>query len=312
MPGAPWPWSLPSRSQTDYKKQLEGVTWTPALRALVQDCLDKATDSGNETSPASSRPSVSLERAQAALVDGVDLDAPILPLSVLRALVTILQHEDASAQQGSDSTGLTKLEEALGGDTDKTEKNEKPSLFFTPPPPAPEDTVDRQKWETRMKRLRLRAEETRYQKLTNNLNKDKADDDVTAKSMMYAASVGLNMIVAPISFGVFMYFFAGQIFEWVLDEADAKEIAANQHRTDIRKVIAGVVGGVGMLFVEMLLFVIRTHTLEESVARKKRKNKGPSPFGYTKPVVKDDDGAAASTTPALPEIPKSKDAKKKD
>eukprot|EP00957_Ditylum_brightwellii_P038515 2911118-Ditylum_brightwellii.AAC.1 len=63
--------------------------------------------------------------------------------------------------------------------------------------------------------------------------------------MTYAASVGLNMIVAPISFGVFMYFFAGQIFHWVAGEEgqfDPRTSAAN--KTDIRRVIAGVVSGV--------------------------------------------------------------------
>ena len=37
-----------------------------------------------------------------------------------------------------------------------------------------------------------------------------------------------------------------------------------------------------MLFVEMILFVIRTHAMDESIL-KKRKTKKLSPFGYTKP-----------------------------
>ena len=64
-----------------------------------------------------------------------------------------------------------------------------------------------------MDRLRMQYEETKYMKLTDNLQDHRCDDDVTAKSMTFAASVGLNMIVAPLSFGCFMYFFAGGIFD---------------------------------------------------------------------------------------------------
>ena len=85
-----------------------------------------------------------------------------------------------------------------------------------------------------MDRLRLRAEEARYKKLTQNLD-TYVEDDVTTKSMTYAASVGLNMIVAPLSFGVFMYFFAGAIFGWM--SGDEEEV--NPRKTDIKSVITG-------------------------------------------------------------------------
>jgi hypothetical protein len=64
------------------------------------------------------------------------------------------------------------------------------------------------------------------------------EDDVTTKSMTYAASVGLNMIVAPISFGVFMYFFAGAIFGWMTGNDD-RESSRPHHQTDIKSVITG-------------------------------------------------------------------------
>lgn len=44
----------------------------------------------------------------------------------------------------------------------------------------------------------------------------------------------------------------------------------------------GVVSGVGMLFVEMILFVIRTHEFDAVMTKKKRKRAATiSPFGHT-------------------------------
>jgi hypothetical protein len=44
----------------------------------------------------------------------------------------------------------------------------------------------------------------------------------------------------------------------------------------------GVISGVGMLFVEMILFVIRTHEFDAVVSKKKRKRAATiSPFGHT-------------------------------
>lgn len=141
--------------------------------------------------------------------------------------------------------------------------------------------------EKRLQRLRMLDEERSYGKLTRNLKTHSIlkDDDVTTKSMMYASSVGLNMIVAPISFGVFMYFFAGGIFQRFFDGAPDENIGRWRGRTggvDVRRVIAGVISGVFMLFVEMILFVIRSHELDVEVARKgRRRENRANPFGYT-------------------------------
>mmetsp|Transcript_14446 Transcript_14446/g.22575 ORF Transcript_14446/g.22575 Transcript_14446/m.22575 type:complete len:82 (-) Transcript_14446:74-319(-) len=79
-----------------------------------------------------------------------------------------------------------------------------------------------------------------------------------------------------------MYFFAGQMFTWIADD-DESATTANHHRIlETRRLIAGVVSGVAMLFIEMILFVIRTHEFDKAMSKKKRK-KTPSPFGYTKP-----------------------------
>jgi len=140
--------------------------------------------------------------------------------------------------------------------------------------------------EKRLQRLRMLDEERSYGKLTRNLKTHSIlkDDDVTTKSMMYASSVGLNMIVAPISFGVFMYFFAGGIFQRFFDGAPDENIGRwrGTGGVDVRRVIAGVISGVFMLFVEMILFVIRSHELDAEVARKgRRRENRANPFGYT-------------------------------
>jgi hypothetical protein len=185
-------------------------------------------------------------------------------------------------------------------------------LIYSSHPPPEKETGEQRRFRKRMDRLRLRAEEARYVKLTKNLDTH-VEDDVTTKSMTYAASVGLNMIVAPISFGVFMYFFAGAIFGWMTGNDEELK----PHQTDIKSVFTGelsvvcttgalsrfliillynatnsiyvyswdakgVISGVGMLFVEMILFVIRTHEFDAVVTKKKRKRATTiSPFGYS-------------------------------
>lgn len=193
-------------------------------------------------------------------------DPLAVPLNVIRAATSLLQNDTSEL-----TAALT-------------------TLVYTPPPPEQDvNSTEFKRFQKRMDRLRLRAEETKYKKLTNNLD-NTIEDDVTTKSMTYATSVGLNMIVAPISFGVFMYFFAGQVFNWL---GGSKPLGP--HEVDIRRVIAGVISGVGMLFIEMILFVIRTHTMDK-VMRKKAKKKSKSPFGYTKPAAP---GATVTTATGI-------------
>ena len=136
----------------------------------------------------------------------------------------------------------------------------------------------------RLERLRLHSEERSYSRLTTNIQhpaSHKAADDITVKSMTYAASVGLNMIVGPLAFGTFMYFFAGGVLNRFFD-SNEDDNGRGRNGVDVRRVIAGVVSGVFMLFVEMILFVIRSHELDASVRKKGRKAEyRANPFGYT-------------------------------
>jgi hypothetical protein len=177
-----------------------------------------------------------------------------IPIPVIRAMEAVL-----------DQTGREKLEEAL----------QATSLVFTPSPPQQADPAH-EKFRKRMDRLRLQYEESKYNKLTSNMNLIAPKDDVTTKSMTYAASIGLNMIVAPLSFGCFMYFFSGGVFDFFW----AKDTSARANGPDIKRIIVGVVSGVIMLFIEMLLFVIRTHEMDEAMRKKAKKKRPEGSFGY--------------------------------
>jgi len=192
-------------------------------------------------------------------------DAAFLPLACVPALRRLI--DDSASPPDEKAELLERLESAL----------RRSSLSFELR--ASSENTD-PAYRKRLERLRLHAEERSYSNLTTNLKTAASlkDDNVTVKSMMYATSVGLNMVVAPLSFGTFMYFFAGSIFSRFFDGDGVRR----EGDIDIRRVIAGVVSGVFMLFVEMILFVIRSHELDASVRKKgRRKENRANPFGYT-------------------------------
>ena len=178
------------------------------------------------------------------------------------------------------------------------------SLCFTSSKPSVTSKTDNDAFQKRLQRLRLQQEETKYNKLTTNLQDQRQDDDITAKSMTYAASVGLNMVIAPLSFGCFMYFFAGGFMDYFFGDSNGEgdddgggtgpsNNATRGGQTDINRVIIGVISGVAMMFIEMILFVIRTHEFEEHSRKKKIKQHkqgkgGVRPFGaYSKDMPTD-------------------------
>ena len=238
---------------TSYQKRLEGVTRTGALDDLLRACL--------YVKPANESPAA--QQAFQTVKAYMNKMQPWVPLPVVDAMHTLLT-DDSERRQA--------LETALSST----------QLAYTPPPPpeSNEETPQQRKFRQRMERLRLQQEETSYSRLTSNIKSTNIkDDDITAKSMTYAASVGLNMIIAPLSFGAFMYFFAGSLLDYIFPRAEPLPVGA----TDIKRVIIGVVSGVLMLFVEMILFVIRTHELESFTRKKeqkqKYKRKKDNPFG---------------------------------
>jgi hypothetical protein len=249
-----------------YKKNLDGLEITDDLLQLWHRCFMQCADSTKTVVPSSSYKSIlQLNKEEAIQViqskgDPKKEKPKFIPIDVLCAMQILLRVDDNA-----------RLETALQGT----------SLFFTPAPKPLQETKEKRKYRERIERLRLKSEETRYSKLTSNLKSGKNTDDITARSMTYAASVGLNMIIAPLSFGCFMYFFAGGVFDYFLGEEFSARTTGG---TDIKRVIIGVISGVVMLFIEMILFVIRTHEFE-SHERKKQDKKGVEPFGvYSKNV----------------------------
>jgi hypothetical protein len=283
---------------------LRGIQITPELCSVIKAVLAlpqvttpeeeeaKKRSSDEKSSslpPSSSNPAASLARAQEAKTQlssvmtvkasksilqnaindaAVDAALPLAGVIALQSLILMTTDEDAKTQQ--------KLSQEL-----ETALHQTKQLSFHKQSSQNSNNSD-PKFQKRLERLRLQNEERSYLNLTTNLKTAASlkDDNVTVKSMTYAASVGLNMIVAPISFGVFMYFFAGSIFNRFFgSDNDDKD---NNGDIDIKRVIAGVVSGVFMLFVEMILFVIRSHELDASVRKKsKRRENRANPFGYT-------------------------------
>ena len=145
---------------------------------------------------------------------------------------------------------------------------------------ATTSTTATTQYNKRIEKLKLKIEERNYKSLTSNLN-TKKEDDATLSSMLYASSVGMNMIVAPISIGVIMYFFAGKLSVWIFG-ADSGSITGSNRKEgqlNIHGVIVGVLSGVIMLFIEMILFVIRNHEMDTHLTNKKKRSKSNA-FGY--------------------------------
>lgn len=253
-----------------YKKNLEGLSITSELKQVWSDYYNNTsltltgTIQGNSSSSSSPSQLKSQKEKAVQLIrkhgDPKQTRAKYVPLEILRALELLVDNRE-------------QLENGLRGS----------SLYFTPPSQPDEESDEQRKYKQRIDRLKLRREETNYSKLTSNLQSKKNEDDITAKSMTYAASVGLNMIIAPISFGCFMYFFAGGIFDYFWGHNASSRTPGG---VDIKRVIVGVVSGVIMLFIEMILFVIRTHEVELHQRRKLKKKGGAvQPFGvYSKKI----------------------------
>jgi len=267
-----------TEKMTAYSRHLEGVKINDSLKVLFRDALEAAKEhrrfnSGSNDKergpPYSDRPRkhqlvppLSKEEASSALLEFQEStpsqSTNVIPIRILRSIASLLG--DTVVERALEGQNLA------GGGTAVT-------LAFTSPPP-PDDSLEHQRFLKRMERLRFKQEEVKYSKLTSNLGRV-ATDDVTTRSMTYAASIGLNMIVAPLSFGGLMYFFGGALLDYFWPSSKR----ANDFAPDIRKVIVGVLSGVVMLFIEMLLFVIRTHEMDRAIRRKSRKKK-QGPFGH--------------------------------
>lgn len=177
-------------------KRLEGVQSTDELRLLIRD----ARTALGTTNIASYDNEKELSPAQAVkILRDFDTTSSVVPIKVLRAVETLCDNKKGGADY------LKRLDACLHAT----------QLAFTPPLPQMPESEERKKFRMRMEKLKLRQEENRYGGLVKNVGVQGQPDDVTTRSMTYAASIGLNMIIAPLSFGCFMYFFAGGLFDYL-------------------------------------------------------------------------------------------------
>lgn len=138
-------------------------------------------------------------------------------------------------------------------------------------------TKERVEYLERIEKLKLRKEERKYCKLTKNVNfcKKNMNNDIT-QNMKYVTSIGMNMIIAPISFGVFIFYVPELVFR------NDKNVTDNKtNRISITRILLSVISGVIILFIEMILFIIRNHQMDYCIRKNKdAKEKNTNCFGY--------------------------------
>jgi len=242
-------------------KTILGISSSEKLKEALQQIIKKSSSSNNTTIITEIQELESILKESSSKESSTDQsqESDYIPLQAITIAKSIAVKESLNLE-------LEALNAALQNTT----------LMYS----KPQDTKTTFAYKSRIQKLQLAEQEKQYSNITKNINST-PDDDQTIKSMMYAASVGMNMIVAPISIGVIMYFFAGKLFAFIIPDYQQEKGKINIHG-----VIAGVLVGVIMLFIEMILFVIRNHEMDKFVTKKiKRKKDHMNPFGYDKKLA---------------------------
>jgi len=231
-------------------KTLSGINSTEKLKNALQQIINEAKLEANDDDTNDDETNDNILELEA-ILNETESCVPLRAIAISKSIAT------------KESHALQILNDILQNVT----------LQYT----KPQQKNTTQAYQSRIKKLQLKEQERNYSNITKNLNTSPADDQ-TIKSMTYAASVGMNMIVAPISIGVIMYFFAGKLFAFIVPDYNQEDGKIN-----IVGVIAGVIAGVIMLFIEMILFVIRNHEMDRYVTKKMKRKKNP--FGYDKKLA---------------------------
>ena len=116
-------------------------------------------------------------------------------------------------------------------------------------------------YKRRIAMLRLKSENSDYKSLTGNLHKinqsNKTDENSMANEfnkLGNTAALALNMMIGPIVVGCFLYTFCSGLFS---NNNDTN----NNNANNTSLIIFSVLGGVALLFIELILFVIRTDAM---------------------------------------------------
>jgi len=86
--------------------------------------------------------------------------------------------------------------------------------------------------------------------------------------MKYATSVCMNMILAPISIGGFIYYCS----QWMVKDSGSNKVS-------LARILWSVCSGIIILFIEMVLFIIRNDRMDVTI-EKKRVRRNVICFGY--------------------------------
>ena len=124
------------------------------------------------------------------------------------------------------------------------------TLVFAAPAKAPRDPAA----EKRRQLLASRAEHKAYASLVSSVYKPPVrPEDRIGASLRHNLSVSANMIVAPVAFFFICYLLSRTLVD--------------KHS---ERVVVGLMGGIAMLFIEMVLYIARTYLTEVNSEKKKR------------------------------------------
>ena len=139
-----------------------------------------------------------------------------------------------------ETTGSGRLRDTLRGS----------KLVFAPPPPKQtSEAVAR-----RRNILQARAERRAYDKMVESVApRPVRPEERVATSLKHSFTVSANMVMTPVGVGAVGYRLA-------------KHKVPEKHR-----IVVALVCGIGMLFIEMILFLARTYSVEAHAAKRERR-----------------------------------------
>ena len=153
---------------------------------------------------------------------------------------TDLKRVDELVHEYETTTGTGRLRETLRGST----------LVFAPPPQKTTSAAVAR----RRNILQARAERRAYDKMVESVApRPVRPEERVATSLKHSFTVSANMIMTPVGVGAVGYRLA-------------KHKVPEKHR-----IVVALVCGIGMLFIEMILFLARTYSVEAHTAKRERR-----------------------------------------
>ena len=139
-----------------------------------------------------------------------------------------------------ETTGSGRLRDTLRGST----------LVFAPPPQKTTSAAVAR----RRNILQARAERRAYDKMVESVApRPVRPEERVATSLKHSFTVSANMVMTPVGVGAVGYRLA-------------KHKVPEKHR-----IVVALVCGIGMLFIEMILFLARTYSVEAHAAKRERR-----------------------------------------